>query len=83
MDQHTNTKKDHLSELAGILHGIDEQIPLKQEDIILLMHCLDGADRVEQFCDWLLLRMQGDKVLASRSEIIGAAARIYKSIPLD
>ena len=66
----------YLIALSEMLHGIEEQIEMKEPDIVLILISLDTEEKIRLFSEWILTKMDGEKLKASRSEIIGAAVRI-------
>ena len=62
--------------LAEMLHGIEEEIEMREQDIVLILISLNTEEKIYLFSEWILSRMVGEKLEATRSEIIGAAVRI-------
>lgn len=62
--------------LAEMLHGIEEQIEMNEPDIVLILISLDTEEKICLFSEWILTKMVGETLGATRSEIIGAAVRI-------
>ena len=65
-----------LISLSEMLHGIEKQIEMKEPDIVLILISLDTEEKIRLFSEWILTKMDEEKLKATRSEIIGAAVRI-------
>lgn len=66
----------YLITLAEMLHGIEEEIEMTEPDIVLILVSLDTEEKIYLFSEWILTKMDGEKLKTTRSEIIGAAVRI-------
>ena len=63
---------------------IDSIIPLTKENQVLIAMKLNTEDKIQKWFDWIESKLQGDNDLqATEAEIVRAAVRIDKGIPID
>lgn len=62
--------------LAKMLHAIEEEIEMMEQDIVLILISLNTEEKIYLFSEWILSKIVEEKLEATRSEIIGAAVRI-------
>ena len=58
------------------LHGIERQLDMDRQDIMLILLELDTEEKIVQFMEWCLERMDEDNILATPREIVRAACDI-------
>ena len=69
----TNPYERHL---IGLLHAVDKQLRMAEEDIVLIILSLDTEEKIVLFIQWLQTKCEGEKVLAKPNEIVRAAVEI-------
>lgn len=58
------------------LHGIERQLDMDRQDIMLILLELDTEEKMAQFMEWCLAKMDGAEILAKPNEIVRAACEI-------
>lgn len=62
------------------LHGIERQLNMDREDIMLILLELDTEEKIARFMEWCLEKMDGEKILVKPNEIVRAACEISDSL---
>jgi hypothetical protein len=68
-----NPDKIHL---VRLLHAVEEQIPLNEEDIVLIPLLLRREEKIVRFCQWIDSKLEGEKLSTTKEEILRAVCRI-------
>ena len=70
--------------LMSLIVSIDNVVPLKEENQVLIVMKLNTEEKVIMWNEWIKSRLVGDNDLqATEAEIVRAAVRIDKGIPID
>ena len=70
--------------LLDMIVTIDSIIPLTKENQVLIAMKLNTEEKIQKWFDWIESKLQGDMDLqATEAEIVRAAVRIDKGIPID
>ena len=70
--------------LLDMIVTIDSIIPLTKENQVLITMKLNTEEKIQKWFDWIESKLQGDRDLqATEAEIVRAAVRIDKGIPID
>ncbi len=70
--------------LLDMIVTIDSIITLSQENQVLIAMKLNTEEKIQKWFDWLKSRLVGENDLqATEEEIVRAAVRIDKGIPID
>ena len=64
--------------LIDLLRAINREVPMDEEDRMLVLLELNSETKIMQFRDWVESRMDGDNLKATAPEITRAATRICK-----
>ena len=84
MDEQSEQKtkqemQEYEKSLAQLIAHIDQQIPLKEEEQVLILYHLKTPEMVIQFMDWIESRLSDtDEIQATKEEILRAAVQISK-----
>ncbi len=65
----------YLQALVGLLHAIDNQIPLSQGSYLTICYHLKTERGIVNFVEWVRNNLDGDKLLATEMEIVQAAVQ--------
>lgn len=69
--------------LMSLIVSIDKVVPLKEENQVLIVMKLNTEEKVIMWNEWIKSRLVGDNYLqATEAEIVRAAVRIDKGIPI-
>ena len=70
--------------LIGMINSINQVIPLKEENQVLIVIKLNTEEKIHKWFEWLRPRIKGENDLqATEEEIVRAAVRIDKNIPVN
>ena len=70
--------------LMSLIVSIDNVVPLKEENQVLIVMKLNTEEKVIMWNEWIKSRLVGENDLqATEAEIVRAAVRIDKGIPID
>ena len=69
--------------LIRLINSIDGQVPLPEEDKVLILLRLDSEEKIKKFNKWVGGRLQGETLNATATEITRAAVKISKGLPVD
>ena len=70
--------------LMSLIVSIDNVVPLKEENQVLIVMKLNTEEKVIMWNEWIKSRLVGDNDLqATEEEIVRAAVRIDKGISID
>jgi hypothetical protein len=70
--------------LMSLIVSIDKVVPLKEENQVLIVMKLNTEEKVIMWNEWIKSRLVGENDLqATEEEIVRAAVRIDKGIPID
>ena len=70
--------------LMSMINSINQVIPLKPENQVLIVIKLDTEEKIQSWFEWLRPRIKGENDLqATEAEIVRAAVRIGKNIPVN
>ena len=70
--------------LLSLINSINQVIPLKEENQVLIVMKLNTERKIVIFNEWVKTRLKGENDLqATEEEIVRAAVRIDKGLPLD
>ena len=70
--------------LMDMIVTIDSIVPLTKENQVLIAMKLNTEDKVRKWFDWIESKLQGENDLqATEAEIVRAAVRIGKNIPVS
>ena len=70
--------------LMSMINSINQVIPLKPENQVLIVIKLDTEEKIQSWFEWLRPRIKGENDLqATEVEIVRAAVRIGKNIPVS
>lgn len=62
--------------LMRSLHGVERQLNMDREDIMLILLDLDTEAKIIAFAKWMKANMDGEKILVKPNEIVRAACEI-------
>lgn len=71
---------EYRRDLLGVMREIDEEIGLEKENVILLLHLLDNAEKIARFFEWLWSSWADGKLQATEVEICRAAVKASEGI---
>ena len=66
--------------LISLIVSISREIPMDEEDKVLIVMKLDSKDKILKFNDWVKSRMDGEILRTTAPEIVRAAVNIGKEI---
>ena len=70
--------------LMSMINSINQVIPLKPENQVLIVIKLDTEEKIQSWFEWLRPRIKGENDLqATEAELVRAAVRIGKNIPVN
>ena len=69
-------KNPYKASLIRGLHTIERELKMEEEDIVLILMSLDTEEKIERFLEWVLSKLDGEKILARPNEIVRAAVEI-------
>jgi hypothetical protein len=70
--------------LIGMINSINQVIPLREENQVLIVIKLNTEEKIHKWFEWLRPRIKGENDLqATEEEIVRAAVRIDKNIPVN
>ena len=58
--------------LVALLHSIDEEIHLSENNIVLILHLLDSENKIVKFSEWVKSNLKEGKLQATEAEIVRA-----------
>ena len=64
--------------LIALIHSINDQVSLDEEDRLLIMLKLDTEAKIVRFNEWVKSRMVGESLQATAAEIARVAVKIGK-----
>ena len=67
-------------ELVGLIVAIADEVPMAEENQVLLMYKLNTEDRVLRFNDWLKTKLKDGKLVTTEAEICRAAVKVSKGL---
>jgi hypothetical protein len=68
----------------ALINSINQVIPLKPENQVLIVLKLNTEEKIVKFNEWIKTRLKGENDLqATETEIVRAAVRIGKGIPVN
>ncbi len=73
-----NLYQEYRKALAGLVNSIDREIGLEEENTVLILHKLNTEEKIFQFNQWVKSRLDGEKLMATETEICRAAVQIAK-----
>ena len=62
----------------ALVHSIDAQIPLAEEDRVLIMYSLNTEEKIKRYNEWVKSRLDGETLNATETEVIQTAVKIGK-----
>ncbi len=65
--------------LISLIHSINVQVPIKEENRVLLLLKLNTQEKIFEFNDWLKSKISGDNLKTTEAEIMRVAVKIDKS----
>ena len=71
----TNPYKVHLIKM---LHCFEEYVNLVEEDIVLILLCLNTEEKIIRFMEWVQPKIEGGQMNTTAPEIMRAAVWIDK-----
>ena len=70
--------------LMRMINSINQIIPLKEENQVLIVMQLNTEEKIQSWFEWLRPRIKGENDLqATEVEIVRAAVKINKNIPVN
>ena len=70
--------------LISLINSINQSVPLKKENQVLIVIQLDTEQKIIKFNEWVKAHLQGENDLqATEAEIVRAAVKISKNIPVN
>ena len=70
--------------LMSLINSINQSVPLKKENQVLIVMQLDTEQKIIAFNEWVKAHLQGENNLqATEVEIVRAAVKISKNIPVN
>ena len=60
------------------MHAINAQIPLAEEDRVLIMYSLNTEEKIKRYNEWVKSRLDGETLNATETEVIQTAVKIGK-----
>ena len=66
--------------LIKLLNSIDNQIPLKAEDKVLMVLSLNSEEKIVEYSRWVKSKLDGERLNATYTEIVQAAVWIGKGL---
>lgn len=73
-------KNPYKAALMRSLHGVEKQLNMDIEDIMLILLEMDTEEKIIRFAKWMKNNMDGEKILAMPNEIVRAACEISDSL---
>ena len=71
----TNPCKKHLIKMLKCIAMYE---PLAEEDIVLILLCLNTEEKALRFMEWIQPKIEGGNLTTTAAEIMRAAVRIEK-----
>ena len=75
-----NLYPEYRKVLVGLVNSIEAEIGLEEENAVLILHKLDSVEKISEFGKWLKSRLDGEKLMATETEICRAAVQISKKL---
>ena len=69
-------KNPYKAALIRSLHGVERQLNMDREDIMLILLDLDTEAKIISFAKWMKNNIDGEKILVKANEIVRAACEI-------
>ena len=75
---HLEKGNPYRTALVALVHSIDAQIPLAEEDRVLIMYSLNTEEKIKRYNEWVKSRLDGETLNATETEVIQTAVKIGK-----
>ena len=73
-----NLYPEYRKVLVRLVNSIDKEIGLEEENAVLILHKLNTEEKIWEFNQWVKSRLDGEKLMATETEICRAAVQIAK-----
>ena len=72
--------KAYKEELLGMVNSINSEIPLTEENQVLIVYELDTTEKIRAWFRWIVTNMKDGKLQATEEEIVRAAVKASKGL---
>ena len=70
----------HKNYLLSMVNSINAEIPLKEENQVLIVYKLNTVEKIQKFFNWIGDNLQNNRLQATEQEIVRAAVQIGKGL---
>jgi len=74
------TYKDYRVATISLIQAINQQIPIEEKDMVLMLYHLNSIPRMIAFNEWVKERLEGEILNTTSHDVVQAAVRISKQI---
>ncbi len=75
------TYKEYRSATISLILAINQQIPIEEKDMVLMLYHLNSIPRMKAFNKWVKGKLAGETLNASNHDVVQAAVHISRQFP--
>lgn len=75
------TYKEYRSATISLILAINQQIPIEEKDMVLMLYHLNSIPRMKAFNEWVKGKLAGETLNASNHDVVQAAVYISRQFP--